>query len=147
MRLTIVFVLFVSLNLSAQEETTIKQSLLIIHSTKSYSSALRKAQEACNKLGLTLNLYGNYEDKETGLTNNIVGRCGERTGYVPRLCIEPGNYVSIEYSSWVQGIQGDLYLVVVSSGARSELKKELSEVKSIYKKAYIKDAEIRISSE
>jgi hypothetical protein len=125
----------------AQEEIQ-TQSFLIIQSTKKYGPALRKAQKACNELGLPLQLNNNFEDKEHGLTNNAVCGCGQRHGYIPRGRYDAGDYVSIEYTDAFDTFRDGYYIVVVSSGNRESVEKMLPKTKEIYRDAYIKDAHI-----
>ena len=140
--LIIFFLLVVSSSLNAQENFTTDQSFLIIQSTRSYDAALRKAQAACNKLGIPLNLNGNYADKEKGLSNSSVCGCGEKHGYIPRGRGDSGDYVSIEYSSAFATFSKDYYIVVVASGNRSDVAQSLPKVKKVYEDAYIKDAPV-----
>ncbi len=136
------FLLF-SISLKAQNDSnTVDQSFLIIQSTKSYNAALRKAQAACNKLGVTLNLNGNYADKEKGLTNSHVCACGLQHGYIPRGRGVSGNFISIEYSSAFEGTAEGYYLIVVSSGSRENIDNFLPEVKEHYSDAYIIDSPV-----
>lgn len=141
------FILFAISNQAvAQEDAMVDKSFLIILSTKSYGSALKKAQKACNKLGLTLNLNGNYEDKEKGLTNNSLGPTGEKLGYIPRGRYDDGDYISIEYTDAYEEFTNGYYIVVVSSGNREDVKKVLPKAKEHYKDAYIKDAKVFMGS-
>jgi hypothetical protein len=123
---------------------TKKTSFLIIQSTKNYNTALKKAQLACNKLGLTLNLNGNYQDTDGGLTNSEICGCGESHGYLPRGRYDDGNYISIEYSSDYSGFSKGYYIVIVSSGERETVNSILTKVQAHYKSAYIKDSDIYI---
>ncbi len=121
---------------------SVSKSFLIIKSTKNYSSALNKAQLACNKLGTTLNLRNLSEDKEEGLSTSETCGCGTNHGYLPRGRYDDGQYISIEYSSAFEGFTPDYYMVVVASGERATLKKYLPEVQKHYKLAYIKDTDV-----
>ena len=123
-------------------EQTVEKSFLIIQSTKSYNKALKKAQLACNKLGITLNLRNLYADKEKGLTTNEVCGCGEKHGYLPRGRFDDGKFISIEYSSAYKGFTPGYYMVIVASGDREELNTYLPKVKKHYKDAYIKNTSI-----
>ena len=138
------FLIFLGTSLNAQEDAMVKRSFLIIQSTKSYNAALRKAQLASNKLGLTLNLNGNYADKEEGLTNNEICDCGVKHGYIPRGRYDNGDYISIEYSSAFDSFTEGYYIVVVSSGNRENVEKSLPKTKEHYKDAYIKDSKVYV---
>lgn len=142
--LSILLLSILCLTSNRVEAQTQKTSFLIIKSTKNYSSALKKAQLACNKLGWVLKLNGNYEDKENGLTNSEVCGCGNEHGYIPRGRYDAGNYISIEYSTAYEGFTEGYYIVVVSSGAREEVQKVLSKVQKHYSDAYIKDSDVYV---
>ena len=142
--LPILLLSFISLTSTMVNGQTQKTSFLIIKSTKNYSSALKKAQLACNKLGWTLNLNGNYEDKENGLTNSEVCGCGEEHGYIPRGRYDAGNFISIEYSSAYEGFTKGYYIVVISSGKREKVQSVLAKVQKHYSDAYIKDSDVYV---
>ncbi len=118
------------------------KSFTIIISTKSYRSALRKAQEAANKLVIPMDLRSLTPDKEQGLTSNEVCGCGEKHGYISRGRYEDGKYISIEYSSAFEGFSKGYYIVVVQSGYHDALNETLPSIKKQYKDAYIKDSEV-----
>jgi len=134
------FALFTVFAVTAQENNSRSDSYLIVQTSKSYNSALRKAQKACNKLGLTLNLFGNIENKEKGLMNYALDECGKKLGYTPRSCGEAGKYVSIEYSTAVPTLKKESYLIVVASGELSQVESTLNEVKKVYKNAFVQEA-------
>lgn len=121
---------------------TKKTSFLIIQSTKAYNPALKTAQLACNKLGLTLDLKGNYKDEKNGLTNSEICGCGESHGYLSRGRYDDGHYISIEYSSAYDEFNKGYYIVVVSSGDRKKVESILEKVQMHFKDAYIKNADI-----
>ncbi len=134
--------LFLSVQVLAQEEAIENKSFLIIHSTKNYNKALKKAQLACNKLGYTLDLRSLYRNKDGYLTTSEICGCGEQHGYIPRGRYDDGNYVSIEYSSDYTTFRTGFYIVIVSSGNREGVTKELAKTREYFKDAYIKDAPI-----
>ena len=142
----LLFVSFIFLSLNpifAQEDDQFtSKSFLIILSTKNYTSALKKAQLACNKLGYPLDLRNMYADKENGLTCSEICGCGEQHGYLPRGRGDDGNYISIEYSDYFNGFSEGYYIVVVSSGEREDVQSVLPKVKENYKDAYIKNAPV-----
>jgi hypothetical protein len=135
-----VFVLFFAFPALSQDiEQSNKKSFLIILATKNYSKALKRAQLACNDLGITLNLRNMYRKPEGGLTSSEVCGCGERHGYVPRGRFDDGEYISIEYTDQFNSFEDGYYIVVVSSGARSEVEEFLPKVQKHFDHAYIKD--------
>ena len=142
--LSILIIALACLTTNIANAQTQKTSFLIIKSTKNYNSALKKAQLASKELGWTLDLGGNFQDKEDGLTNNEICGCGNDHGYIPRGRYDSGNYVSIEYSSAFEGFSKGYYVVMVSSGDREKVESVLIKVKTYYKDAYIKDADVWI---
>lgn len=123
-------------NMIKQEKKFIfSKSYLIVSASKNYQEALKKAKEAQQKLGIKLNL-DNYEYfKTTGLLNDKYTYT--RDFYYPRGKNDDGDYVSIEYSSFYEDFTSGFFIVVVSSGKEETLRKKLTEVKKLYKDAYI----------
>ena len=140
--ITLFLIVFTATIGRTQEENDhlVTKSFLIIKSTKNYDKALKKAQLACNQLGLTLKLNGNYYDKEEGLANSSECGCGELHGYFPRGRYDDGNYISIEFSSAYDGFAEGYYIIVVSSGNREDVKLLLPKAQQFYADAYIKDS-------
>lgn len=128
--------------LGQELEQTALKSFLIIQSTKSYDKALKKAQLACNKLSLTLDLRNLIQDKNKGLTSNEVCECSEKHGYIPRGRFDDGNYISIEFSSAYESFSPGYYIVVVASGYNEAVNLMLPKVKVHYKNAYIKNSKV-----
>ena len=141
---TLLIIVFIGSIGKAQDDDRhmVTRSFLIIKSTTNYQKALKKAQLACNDLGLTLELRGNIYDKEEGLANTVECGCGEEHGYFPRGRYDDGDYISIEYSSAYTGFAEGYYIIIVSSGDRSEVKKLLPKAQQFYPDAYIKDSKI-----
>lgn len=133
------FVFVITVHLNAQEVT---KSLLIVNSTKSYSSALKTAQSVANKMVIPLNLRNCYEDKEQGLASFEVCGCGEAHGYIPRGRSDDGEYVSIEFSSAYGNFSPGYYIVVLSSGESDKVKTLLPKAKEFNKSAYIKKSNV-----
>lgn len=129
----------------AQEDYNfIKQSFLIIHSTKDYSAALETAKDAEDKLGLEYRESEYIPDETEGFISDVVCGCGEIHGYFPRGSHDDGNYISIEYSSSYDGFSEGYYIVIVSSGQKFTVKKLLPLVKKSFAQAYIKNAEVYV---
>ncbi|MBN4071289.1 hypothetical protein JYT72_02145 [Crocinitomix catalasitica] len=127
----------------AESEDFTTKSFLIIRSSKSYNRALKKAQLACNKLGLTLDLRNMYKDQRlNGLTSSEICECGAWHGYFPRGKDDDGNYISIEYSSRYPTFAEGYFIVIVSSGDRSDVESVFSKVREHYPDAYIKDEDV-----
>ena len=122
----------------------IDQSFLIISSTTDFDSAEKIAQEAKEKLKLDYPTSVFYPDESEGFKTDEVCGCGEVHQYFPRGSHDNGNYVSIEYSSGYEGFTEGYYIVIVSSGQKANVQKELRKAKKYFPKAYIKTAEIYV---
>lgn len=122
-------------------------SFVIILSTKSYDAALKRAKEASEKLGYSLDLRGLHENQEIGLSlsrkvceEEICGGGLDYPIYLPRSDWGDSKYVSVEYSDGFEGFTKGYYIVVVSSGEKGDpiVKEALSNAKKFYKDAYAK---------
>lgn len=118
-------------------DQTVPVSFIVIEETSNYKAALKKAQLASNKLGLTLNLRNYYKDKELGLATSEVCGCGENHGYLARGRYDDGNYISIEYGKGYDSIQNNKYIIIVSSGYKTDVEAQLANTKRFYKRASI----------
>lgn len=122
----------------------INQSFLIISSSTDFNSAEKIAKKAKKKLKLDYPTSVFYPDKSKGFKTDEVCGCGEVHGYFPRGSHDNGNYVSIEYSSGYDGFTEGYYIVIVASGEKALVQKELSKVKKHFAQAYIKNSEIYV---
>lgn len=139
---------FDDMDWTAFEESMTKDfSFVIIISTKSYESAMKRANEASEKLGYPLDLRGLHANKEIGLSfsrdvceNDICGGGLDYPIYIPRSDWGEEKYISIEYSDAFDGFTKGYYIVVVASGEKGApvVKEALSEAKKFYKDAYAK---------
>jgi hypothetical protein len=137
---------FIAANAQKTDNTyDVKQSFLIILSTKSYVEAKKIATAAALKLSIKTDLRGLKPNKESGLTFSKQ-QCKEDgwefPAYVSRGRMDGGEYVSIEYSNAFKGFEKGYYIVVTSSGDAADVNKSLAKVKKIYNTAYTKQAEI-----
>ncbi len=130
-----------------EDEMTQDFSFVIILSTKSYDAAVKRANEAAEKLGYPVDLRGLHENKEIGLSlsrkvceEEICGGGLDYPIYIPRSDWGNSKYVSVEYSDAFDGFTKGYYIVVVSSGAKgdTEVSEALKEAKQLYKDAYAK---------
>jgi hypothetical protein len=123
----------------------VKQSFLIILSTKSYAEAKKMATVAASKLKIKLDLRGLKPNKESGLTFTPK-KCKEDgwefPAYISRGRYDAGEYVSIEYSDAFKGFAEGYYIVTTASGDADDVKTALAKVKKVYKKAYSKETEV-----
>ena len=122
----------------------VEKGFLIILSTKDYDSALKRAEDASEQLGLDFKTRGYYPDEESGLKSDEVCGCGESHGYIARGRYDDGEYVSIEYSSSFKSFADGYYIVILASGRRKDLKPFLTKVKAFYNDAYIKNSKVYI---
>lgn len=142
--LAFLFLLF-SFASSAQEDlATVSKGFTIVLSTKSYDAALKVAKEASEKLQIEFQERGNYPNPEGGLSNDEICECGESHGYLPRGRYDDGKYVSIEYSSSYSSFAEGYYIVIVNSGDRKELEKNLPSVRDHFKNAYVKNDKVYV---
>jgi hypothetical protein len=123
----------------------VKQSFLIILSTKSYAEAKKTATEAAIKLKIKLDLRGLKPNKKSWLTFNPK-QCEEDgwefPAYVSRGRGDAGEYISIEYSGAFKGFDRGYYIVITTSGDAADVNKSLAKVKKVYSTAYAKQADV-----
>jgi len=134
----LVLMLFVILQLTAQEEAqTEKKGFLIIHASKNYELAKRVATEANKHLGYKIDYRGLEYNKELGLSIPKT-ECEEHgfefPTYVQRGRGDDGNFISVEYTTNYEGFTPGLYIVVVASYTKG--KKEINETQTFVKKHY-----------
>lgn len=128
-------------------------SYVILISTKSYDAALKRAQEASEKLGYPLDLRDLHANEQTGLSlpkeqcEEICGGAGvEYPQYLPRNDWGESKYVSVEYSNGYSGFTKGYYIVVVASGEKGDpiIQEALDEAKQFYEDAYAKTCSVYI---
>lgn len=120
------------------------QSFLIIASSTNFDDAKKIALEAQEKLELEYPTSSYYPDKKEGFKTDEICGCGEIHSYFPRGSHDNGNYISIEYSSAYEGFTEGYYIVIVSSGQKESVQRELPEAQKHYEQAYIKNSEIYV---
>jgi hypothetical protein len=140
------FFFFITTNAQKANDTyDVKQSFLIILSTKSYAEAKKMATAAALKLSIKTDLRGLKPNKESGLTFSKQ-QCKEDgwefPAYVSRGRMDGGEYISIEYSDAFKGFEKGYYIVITSSGDAADVNKSLAKVKKIYNTAYAKQADV-----
>ncbi len=133
------------------ESMTKDYSFVILISTKSYDSALKRAQEASEKLGYPLNLRDLHANEQTGLSlpkeqcEEICGGAGvEYPQYLPRIDWGESKYVSIEYSNAYEEFTKGYYIVIAASGEKGDpiIQEALREAKQFYEDAYAKTCSV-----
>jgi len=139
-------ILFLGQFSSAQDEYQpfLDRSFLIVSSTLDFESAEKIAVEAKRRLKLNYPTSVYFPADSVGFKTNKQCECGNVHDYFPRGSHDAGNYVSIEYSSGYKGFTEGYYIVIVSSGQKSSVEKELRKAKKHFPQAYIKTAEIYV---
>ena len=126
-------------------------SYVILISTKSYDSALKRAEEAAEKLGYPLDLRDLHANELTGLSlpkeqcEEICGGVGiEYPQYLPRNDWGESKYVSVEYSNGYSGFTKGYYIVIVASGEKGDpiIQEALEEARRYYEDAYAKTCSV-----
>ena len=142
----LIIALFITQFSFAQDDYSpyIDQSFLIIASSTDFDAAQKTALDAKKKLGLDYPTSDFYPDKTEGFKTDEVCGCGDVHGYFPRGSHDDGNYVSIEYSTAYEGFTEGYYIVIVASGKKGSVQKELSMEKKHFAQAYIKNSEIYV---
>jgi hypothetical protein len=140
------FFSFLTTNAQKASDTyDVKQSFLIILSTKSYTEAKKIATEAAIKLKIKLDFRGLKPNKKSWLTFNHK-QCEEDgwefPAYVSRGRGDSGEYISIEYSGAFKGFDRGYYIVITSSGDAVDVNKSLAKVKKVYGEAYSKQTDV-----
>lgn len=128
-------------------------SYVILISTKNYDAALKRAQEASEKLGYPLDLRDLHANEQTGLSlpkeqcEEICGGAGvEYPQYLPRNDWGESKYVSVEYSNGYSGFTKGYFIVVVASGEKGDpiIQEALEEARKYYEDAYAKTCSVYI---
>ena len=142
--------LFLSFNTCfGQEEDfsqEVKKYFLIVHSTKDYSSALKKANSISKDLKLDLDLRELMKNEDNvGLTwgkTVCEGDGWEFPCYVPRGRYDDGDYASVEWSNGYQGFSKGYYIVIISSQTEydNKIMNLLNEAKEFVPSAYVKSS-------
>ncbi len=126
-------------------------SFVILISTKSYDAALKRAQEASEKLGYPLDLRDLHPNELTGLSlpkEQCEEICGggmvEYPQYLPRIDWGESKYVSVEYSNAYEGFTKGYYIVIVASGEKGDpiIQEALEEARQYYEDAYAKTCSV-----
>ena len=127
-------------------------TFVIAASEKTYSQAVHKAASLSEKSGILYNTNGvnfdpQHKDDNGGLTypkhqcesNNWGYPC-----YVSRGRWDEGMYITVEYSSAIQGFTPGLYVVIAASGKKDTLVPSFNTVKHFVPDAYMKTASVYV---
>ena len=142
--------LVASLALAQDPSPWVDQTFVIVASERTFDAAMAKAGHIAVKSGIRLDFRGvgfdpAHVSENGGLTlsaSECEGNGWDYPCYVPRGRWDSGAYLSIEYSSAVNGFTPGLYVVVAGTGARSELDAVLARVRPVVPDAYLKTAEV-----
>jgi hypothetical protein len=125
----------------------VKKEMCIILSTQKYSEALYVAKVASKKLNTKIKLGNLKPNKDIGLTMpklDCEGNGWDYPCYVARGRWDDGAYISIEYSSAIDGFAAGYFIVIIASGDKSITIPALNSAKKHYKTAYVKTANIYV---
>lgn len=127
-------------------------TFVIAASEKSYSQAVLKAATLAEQSGILYSTNGvnfdpQHKDDNGGLTypkhqcenNNWGYPC-----YVSRGRWDEGMYITVEYSSAIQGFTPGLYVVIAASGKKDTLVPSFNTVKHFVPDAYMKTASVYV---
>jgi len=127
-------------------------AFVIAASEKTYSQAVLKAATLAEQSGIVFQTNGTnfdpkYKAENGGLTypkhicesNNWDYPC-----YISRGRWDEGSYITVEYSSAIQGFTPGLYVVIAASGNKEELTPSLNTVKHFVPDAYMKTSSVYI---
>jgi hypothetical protein len=123
----------------------VKESYLIILSTKNYAEAKKIAVAASIKLKIKLDLRGLKPNSKSGLTFNP-NECKENgwdfPAYTSRARSLTGEYISIEYSNALKGFEKGYFVVTTASGKLDKVNATLAKVKKVFPTAYAKQTDV-----
>ncbi len=146
----LMLLLFALFQVQAQEiAETEKKGFLIVAAGTNYEAMKTLAVKASENLNYKLDYRGLIKDETLGLSINEE-ECEQHgfefPSYIARGRSDDGNYVSVEYTNAYEGFTPGYYILVVSSYAKgsNELAESLKFVKTHYKTAYVKYADIYV---
>ena len=127
-------------------------AFVIAASEKSYSQAVLKAATLAEQSGIIFQTNGtNFDPKhksENGGLTYPAHICEDYHWdypcYVSRGRWDDGSYITVEYSSAIQGFTPGLYVVIAASGNKEELGPTLNTVKHFVPDAYMKTSPVYI---
>jgi hypothetical protein len=131
-------------SLAQNSDFTVKKHFLIALSSPDFQSAQTFAQKVASDLNLPWDSSYHIPDDSLGFISTDTCTCGINHGYIPRGRYDDGQYVSVEWSTAYNTFSDGLYVVIVASGPRKELKSFLRKVKQTVPTAYIKEADVYI---
>ena len=131
----------------AQEgQPFVKNSFVIVQSTKNYDKAKTEAVKASQQLHQKLDLRELTPNKKSGLTY-AEKICEDEDGYpcyIARGRYDDGDYVSIEWSNAFTGFTKGYYIVVIYSGTKTAADTILKKAKTVFKEAYAKQSSVYV---
>lgn len=127
-------------------------SFVIAASEPSYAQAVMKAATLAEKSGLIyssngLNFDPKHKNDNGGLTYSKQS-CDDNGWdypcYVSRGRWDDGVYITVEYSSAIQGFTPGLYVVIAASGSKENIAPTLQTVKQSIPDAYMKTSSVYV---
>ena len=127
-------------------------TFVIAASEKSYSQAVLKAAILAEKSGILfntnrVNFAPKHRDTNGGMTYSKSECENNNWGYpcyVSRGRWDEGSYITVEYSSAIQGFTPGLYVVIAASGHKDSLVPYFNTVKHFVPDAYMKTSSVYI---
>jgi hypothetical protein len=124
------------------------RTFVIVASEKTFPAAIAKAGVIAEASGVRFDLRGvGYDPAQSAQNGGLTlsARECEEYGweypcYVPRGRWDSGEFLSVEYSSAIQGFTPGFYVVIAGSGDRTEMNAVLAKVKKAVPDAYMKTA-------
>ena len=147
-------IIFLSLALAAEpaeidDSPWVDQSFVIVASEKSFDNALEKAGRISVQAGVPFDMQNVRFDPahlstHGGLTHSeeTCVEFGEYPCYIPRGRWDAGIYLSVEYSSAIQGFTPGLYVVIAATGTKEEMQPVLTTVQKAAPDAYLKTSSV-----
>ncbi len=128
----------------AAPDPMVDKAFLLVAASKDWDTARSTASQAAQALALEIKVEVEPHPTE-GLSFDA--KTCEESGfehpcYVARGRYDDGQYVSVEWSTAYEGFTPGLYIVVVASGSKDEVKAQLEAAREVYGDAYIKTAKV-----
>ena len=127
-------------------------TFVIAASEKSYSQAVLKAATLAEKSGILYSTNGiNFDPQHKGDNGGLTyskSECESNNWgypcYVSRGRWDEGMYITVEYSSAIQGFTPGLYVVIAASGNKDTLVPSFNTVNHFVPDAYMKTASVYV---
>jgi hypothetical protein len=150
--LSTVFAEPLDVDVDAMSDQYKKVTFVIAASEKSYSQAVLKAATLAEQSGIVftsngVNFDSKHKDDNGGLTYpkaDCENNGWDYPCYVSRGRWDEGSYITVEYSSAIQGFTPGLYVVIAASGPKDTLVPYFNTVKHFVPDAYMKTSSVYV---